>query len=119
MNETALVIIGVIVVLAIAMFLSRFLMMRAFSTVIKIFQEYNAINDKNAKTIDELGLRPPSFTQRMFRARDYKPQALNILIRADIIQTTEDGKLYLSEENLSFSKFKNLSSDYGIRAPKI
>jgi len=112
MSGTAVIIIGIIVVLALAMFLSRFMMMRAFTKVIKIFQQNNAINDKNAKTIDELGLRPPSFTQRMFRARDYKPQALNLLIRSDIIQTTEDGKLYLSEENLSYSKFKNLSSNY-------
>jgi len=112
MSGTAVIIIGIIVVLALGMFLSRFMMTRAFTTVIKIFQRDNAINNKSARTIDELGLRPPSFTQRIFRSRDYKPQALNMLIRAEIIQTTEDGKLYLSEENLAYSKFKNLSSNY-------
>jgi len=119
MSGTALVIVGIIGLLAIVMLLSRFMMTRAFAKVIKIFLQYSATNGKNAKTIDELGLRPPSFTQRMLRARDYKPQALDLLIRSEIIQLTEDGRLYLSEEKLAYSKFKNLSSDYGIGAPRI
>ena len=97
----------IILILAALIFIPRLLMKRAFSNVIKIFRQHNAINDKNAKTIDELGLRPPTFTQRMFRARDYKPQALDFLIKAEIVQMTEDGKLYLSEDKLASSKLKN------------
>jgi len=41
----------------------------------------------------------------MFRPRDYKPHALTTLIRAEIIQMTEDGKLYLLEEKLIDSRF--------------
>ena len=78
----------------------RWLLRRAARQVIKIFREHNATDSKNAKTIDELGLRPPGVMERMMRRRDYKPHALNALMQAEIIQRTEDGKLYLSEEKL-------------------
>jgi hypothetical protein len=39
----------------------------------------------------------------MFRGRDYKPYALTALMNAGVVKTTEDGKLYLSEEKLSAS----------------
>ena len=79
----------------------RWLTRRAAHQVIKIFRENNAIDKKNAKTADELGLTPPGVLERMMRRRDYKPYALNALISAEIIQRTEDGKLYLSEEKLA------------------
>ena len=50
--------------------------------------------------IDELGLRPQGMMGGMFKGRDYNQYALSLLMKADIIQTTEDGKLYLSEDRL-------------------
>jgi hypothetical protein len=44
--------------------------------------------------------------QAIFSGRDYKITALQVLRNANIIQSTEDGKLYLSEANLSSSKWK-------------
>jgi len=79
----------------------RWLTRRAARQVIKIFREHNATDAKNAKSIDELGLVPPGMLERMMRRRDYKPYALNALMKAEIIQATEDGKLYLSEEKLA------------------
>jgi len=81
----------------------RWLVKRAAHQVIRIFRKHNAISAKNAKTLDELGLRPRGFLDRMFRGRDYKPYALNALINAKIVHQTEDGRLYLSEDNLSTS----------------
>lgn len=80
------------------------MMRRAVGRVVKIFQRNFVIDAKSAKTIDELGLSPRTMLQNMFRARDYKPQALNFLMKAEIIQVTEDGKLYLSEEKLGTSR---------------
>jgi len=68
--------------------------------VIQIFKELNAMDVKNAKTIDELGLRPRGRLEGMLRTRDYKPHALSSLLTAEIVKTTEDGRLYLSEERL-------------------
>jgi len=87
-------------------------MKRAARQVIKIFRRHNATDSKNARTIDELGLRPPGMLERMMRQRDYKPQALDMLLQAGIIKATEDGRLYLSEEKLSESGFEQGSSAY-------
>lgn len=101
MNLQTLVLIGLII-LAIAglVFIPRLLIKRALSRVIGIFKRYGALSPSSAKSIDELGLRPRSFFEGMFRTRDYKPYALDMLRRSNIVRTTEDERLYLSEETL-------------------
>ena len=99
----------IILILVIGVGLFMILRWRSKSTtsqVIQIFREHNAINVKNAKTIDELGLRTQtSSMESMLDRRDYKAYALGTLMKAEIIQMAEDGKLYLSEEKLLGSKF--------------
>ena len=87
-------------------------MRRAARQVIKIFRAQNATENKNARTIDELGLRPPGMMERMMRRRDYKPQALNALVQVGVVKVTEDGKLYLSEEKLAEIGFEKGASPY-------
>ena len=100
MNEVLFIIL-ILVIAGLALFVvPQWRLRRAISQVIRIFTEFNAIDIKNAKTIDELGLRPRTLMEGMFRGRDYKPHALRALIKAEIIQMTEDGRLYLSEEKL-------------------
>lgn len=91
----------------------RWLVKRAARQVIKIFREHNATESKTARTIDELGLRPPGMMERMMRRRDYKPHALNALMQAGIVQVTEDGKLYLWEAKLAETNLEKGSSPYG------
>jgi hypothetical protein len=76
---------------------------RAIRQVIKIFRKHNATDVKNAKTDNELGLRPLGILERMWRLRDYKPYALTVMMKAGVVRQTEDGRLYLSEEKLSAS----------------
>jgi hypothetical protein len=90
----------------------RWRLKRAIREVIQIFREHNATDIKKAKAIDELGLTPRGMMEGMFRGRDYKPYALNALMRAEIINRTEDGKLYLSEEKLSASGLEGRASYY-------
>ena len=73
---------------------------RAVAKVVDIFYRQNALRIDQAKTIDELGLRPPDFMQKLMRPRDYKQYALRVLVQKGIVCTTEDGKLYLREEKL-------------------
>ena len=105
MDDTLLLILLVVAALLVMIFVPRWLMKRAFAKVIQTFREQNAINEKNAKTIDELGLTPKAMLERMWQRRDYKPRALQLLMSANIVQMTEDGKLYLSEENLMATKW--------------
>ena len=86
--------------LTLAFWLSSFLMQRAILKVIEIFYRNNALSLQTAKTIEELGLTPPDLLQRLTHLRDYKPQALKILIKQGIVKRTRDGKLYLLEEKL-------------------
>jgi hypothetical protein len=73
---------------------------RAMVKIIKIFCRHNAVEVRTAKTIDELGLRPPDFFQKLIKPRDYKPYALQILKKTGIVTLTDDGKLYMLENKL-------------------
>jgi hypothetical protein len=79
-------------------YLPVFLMKKAIANVREIFHRHGAIGIKNAKTVDELGLTPPDFWGRLMRLRDYKPHALQYLKQAGIVLMTEEGKLYMAEE---------------------
>jgi hypothetical protein len=75
----------------------RWRLKRAISQVIQIFRQNSALDKKTAKTADELGLQPRRFAEGMLRLRDFKPYALNALVKAGIIKSTEDGRFYLAE----------------------
>jgi hypothetical protein len=76
----------------------RILLRRAFSQVISIFRRNHSLCTETPKTVDELGLAPKSLMDRMLKPRDYKPYALQVLIRAGVVRLTENGKVYLLEE---------------------
>jgi len=71
---------------------------QAIPSIIQVFRDHNAVGLRNAKTIDE--------TPRMFRVPDYRLTALSSLIKATVIQLTEEGKLYLYKENPAAAKRK-------------
>ena len=108
MDETTTTIILLAIVL-IALFLVPQLRVRsAISSIIRIFRQANAINESNAKTLDELGLKitvsaPSSFGG--LTGGDPKQTALKELQDAHIVQSTPDGKLFLSEANLANSRW--------------
>ncbi len=101
MNYDLLTIGGVIVLLLLALFfIPQWRMKRAIPQVIRTFRERSATSARDARTIDELGLRPRSLVQGMFRGRDYRQYALEMLLKAEIVVMTEERKLYLSEDKL-------------------
>jgi len=99
-----LIVLGIILIVTV-IGLPQLLIRRTIPDVIKIFKNHNAIGLKNAKTVEELGLTSQTLVQRMWKPRDYKPRALQLLLNANIVQMTEDGKLYISEENLAATKW--------------
>ena len=106
MSDTTIIVILAVFLLFVMFVLPQLLLRRAIPSVIRIFRQGNAVGIQNAKTVEELGLKPKSIAQAIFSGRDYKITALQVLKNANVIQGTEDGKLYLSEENLSNSKWK-------------
>jgi hypothetical protein len=100
---TNAIFILLIVVVAILGFfvLPRIRVRRAVDQAVAIFERNNALDVRSARTIDELGLRPPSFLEDMLRMRDFKPYALQILMKAEVICQTDGGRLYLSQDKLA------------------
>ncbi len=95
-----LVILVLILLLVLAFMGSRLLMRRAVKRVVAIFREHQAKDEASALTQEALGLKPRGLFE--FRGlRDYKPMALQLLMRYNIVRVTEDGRLFLSEETLA------------------
>jgi len=92
-----------LVILAILGFwvLPRIRIKRAVNQVVAIFERNSALDVRSAKTIDELGLRPPTFMEGMLRMRDFKPYALQILMRTEVVRQTDGGRLYLLQDKLA------------------
>ena len=106
--SSILVIFIVLGGIAAALFISARMTKRGVGQVIAIFQKHNAIGIQQAKSVDELGLTPPNLMDRFTRMRDYKQNALGILVKADIVQTTEEGKLFISAQRLAELKSKGI-----------
>jgi hypothetical protein len=109
-TTTALVVAlltGTLIVLVI--YVPRFLLKKAMRNVVSLFRERGAISPMRATTPEELGLVPGSPFDRVLGRRDYRPNALRLLGQANIIRTTEESKLYLSEEELEHSPAKRFA----------
>lgn len=116
MGIQALFIIGMILLVVLGLFvIPRILIKRAISQVIFIFRRSQATSTNQAKTIDELGLKPRSFLEGMLKTRDYKPYALDMLRQQEIVRMTPEGRLYLSEEKLSSTGLENRARRYSRR----
>jgi hypothetical protein len=108
MNDVLFIVLMVLLFIAVMVVVPQWMLSRNVPKVIRIFRQQNAVGEKNAKTIEELGLLPKSMFQRMFNRRDYKPQALQFLLRTTVVEMTEEGKVYLNEETLMQTKWRNL-----------
>jgi hypothetical protein len=106
MNESTILILLTVLVLVVVFVLPQIFLRKAISSVLRVFRKNKAVDPQSARTIDELGLRPKSMVQAIFRGTQYKTTALMVLRNAGVIETTEDGKLYLSEDNLSRSRYR-------------
>jgi hypothetical protein len=100
-SATALLILLIIILAILGFFvLPRIRIRRAVKQVVAIFERNNALDVRSARTIDELGLRPPTFLEGMLRIRDFKPYALQVLMNAEVVRQTDGGRLYLSQDKL-------------------
>lgn len=106
-GDTIILILLLAVLLFILFVLPQFSLRRAIPAVIRLFRQQNALTPKDAKSLDELGLRPKSLARTILSGQDYRIAALQVLRNANIIRATDDGRLYLSEEDLQQSRWRN------------
>jgi hypothetical protein len=109
MYSAWLIVILVLLVVA-AFFVPRVFMRRALREVVDRFYEREATSAKSARTLQQLDLVPPNSLERMYRRRDYRPQALGLLVKAGIVIQTESGSFYLSVDALKRSNLRNLAT---------
>ena len=99
-SRVFLILILTIIAFGGGLYIRTFLTRRAIFKVIEIFYQHGALGTSGAKTLQELGLERPDFLQRMTKPRDYKQNALQILIKEGIINVDENGRVYMIEEKL-------------------
>ena len=80
--------------------IQAFMVKRALKQVIDRFKAKHSLCSQGSKTIAELELQPPSFPKRIYRPRDYKPDALKILIRTGAVRLSAGGKMCLLDREL-------------------
>jgi hypothetical protein len=100
MRDVLIVVFMIVLCLGSVFVITTFLTKRAMHKVIRILKINGAVDEQGAKTIVELRLNPPALRDRLMRMRDYKPKALELLLSMNIVQYSEDGRVYLSEEKL-------------------
>ncbi len=73
---------------------------RAIFQVIDIFKSQGAACYTGIKTVHELGLGARSVMDNLFRTRDFKPYALQVLIHEGVIYATPNAQVCLHEEKI-------------------
>jgi hypothetical protein len=109
MTATMVLVLILVLLVVAAIFVSRFLSLRALRVVVSGFRKQGAIDANSAKTLVELDLVRARLLDGMFRGRDYRPQALRLLARAEIVKPAEGGRFYLSESALENSRIKKVA----------
>ena len=112
MDEVLVIVLLVAIMLVAMFFIPQWRGKRAVRQVIQMFRGYSAIDTKSAKAPEDLGFKHRGMLEGLLRGRDFKQDALRALMRTEIIQATEDGRLYLSEDRLSASGLGRNASYY-------
>ena len=108
MSDAAILGFVLLATLIAAVVIPHLMLKAAIPEVLKRFRERGALTKARAVSAEELGLVQQSIWERALRRRDYKPKALMGLIQLDVVKIDDDGNLYLSEEALAESVFKDM-----------
>ena len=107
-NDWIVLTSAIIIMLAAVITIPRWLIFNAMKRIIKIMKKQNVFNPQNARSAEEMGIAPLTIWGRMFKMRDYRPQALQHLTELRIVLQTQDGKYYINQEILSTSRLKDV-----------
>ena len=108
MNNVYIIIIIIIVLIAWIIVGPNWLIFRAMKKVIKALKKRNSYNQSTASAAEEIGVKQEPMWSRMFKARDYRPQALQQLVQLEIVIQTPEGKFFINESKLQQSRLKDV-----------
>ena len=106
MTTALVLVIALVVLIAVAFYVPRLFLRRAVRSLVALFRKHGATDPKTAATPQELGVVEQNYVDKMFKRRDYRPLAARVLAHAGIIRATDDGRVYLCEEELERSPLK-------------
>lgn len=106
MSDFLLVVLLLALLLLLAFTVPLFGVRRAMRALVKLFREDEITSPLRAKTCSELNINLQSRARKAFAARDYRPDALKVLVQAKIVLIVEGDKVYLSEQNLKESSLR-------------
>jgi hypothetical protein len=111
MDGTVTLVLILLVLVVGSFFLSRHLARKAVRDLIKAFARVQALDPDSAVTQAEVGVVPRGLFNPRMGLRDYRPAALRLLMQADIVQLTSDGRVYLSVAALKASNLRIYAED--------
>lgn len=94
-NTTIGTVLVFVLLCVLIIFLPLLMQRRALVSVIGTFRKKKAFDAKSAIPGDAFGFSRQHF---LFRKRDYKPQALQLLTSTKIVQVTDDDRFFFSED---------------------
>lgn len=103
-----IIVIALVCLIAAAIFIPRYMVLTAMKKIIRAMIKENAVNLQNAVTPEQIGVGQRGPWGGLLRMRDYRPQALYILVESEIVVNTLDGRYYISVDRLQVSKFSDL-----------
>ena len=108
MSDTAIVILFLIVGGLAAFLVPQFMMRAAVPKVLALLRERKADCAERAVSAADIGLAQGGIFQRAFTRRDYRPKALMGLIQIGVIGLNDDGNVYICEEELAKTIWRDL-----------
>ena len=109
--DLLIIVIALVCLVVAAIFIPRYMVLTAMKKIIRTMMKENAVSPRNALTAEQIGITASAMWENMFRMRDYRPQALHVLVESEIIVNTLDGRYYISLDKLRVSRFSDLYTE--------
>jgi hypothetical protein len=109
--DIVIIVIALICLIAAAIFIPRYMVLTAMKKIIRTLIREGAFNVRSAVSPEQIGIGQRGMWGGMLRMRDYRPQALYMLVDSEILVNTLDGRYYISVDRLQVSRFSDLYNE--------
>jgi hypothetical protein len=109
--DLLIVVIAFVCLVVAAIFIPRYMVLNAMKKIIRTMIKEGAYNIQKALPPEQIGVGQKSPWGGMLRMRDYRPQALYMLVDSEILVNTLDGRYYISVDRLQVSRFSDLYNE--------
>jgi hypothetical protein len=109
--DLLIIVIAFVCLVIAAIFIPRYMVLNAMKKIIRTLVKEGAFNVRKALPPEQIGIGQRGPWGGMLRMRDYRPQALYMLVDSEILVNTLDGRYYISVDKLQVSRFSELYNE--------